>query len=286
MAINSGIFDSVNFDRVYLAKHYAAYFATFIGNGVFPNPSTGFQVTAGTGMNVVLKPGKAWINGYYIFNDADYNLSLDVADGVLNRIDRIVLQLNFLNRNIVPVIKKGTPGSSPIAPVLKRDADVYEIALADVYVAKGVLSITQANITDNRLNKELCGIVHGTVDQVDTTEIFNQYLAWFNQTKTQNTADLENYKAQQKVAFESWFDGIKGILNGDIAANLAAKIQTLQAAFNVHKEDYATLKTDYGQHKTDTNLHLTNGLLKIKNTDSQKSFLFKMDNNGPYLEEV
>ncbi|MFS0780102.1 hypothetical protein [Bacillus sp. 1P06AnD] len=121
---------------------------------------------------------------------------------------------------------------------------------------------------------------------MDTTEIFNQYLAWFNQTKTQNTADLENYKAQQKVAFESWFDGIKGILNGDIAANLAAKIQTLQAAFNVHKEDYATLKTDYGQHKTDTNLHLTNGLLKIKNTDSQKSFLFKMDNNGPYLEEV
>ncbi len=41
----------------------------------------------------------------------------------------------------------------------------------------------QSNITDLRLNKELCGIVHGVIQQADTTEIFRQFQAWFNEQK-------------------------------------------------------------------------------------------------------
>ena len=132
MAIKSGLFNSVAGDRRYKAEDFADYFATFISNGVFPNPSTGLQVIANGNMNIVIRMGKAWIFGYYLTNDADYNLKIDVADGVLNRIDRIVLRLDYAKRMIYPSIKKGAYASSPVAPTLQRDPDAYEIALADI----------------------------------------------------------------------------------------------------------------------------------------------------------
>ena len=39
-------------------------------------------------------------------------------------------------------------------------------------------------------------------------------------------------------------------------------------------------------HSEDDAKHLTNGLLKIKNQESQTSYLLKMDSKGLYLEEV
>ncbi|KEK17032.1 hypothetical protein BAMA_24785, partial [Bacillus manliponensis] len=109
------------------------------------------QVVANSGMNITLKAGRAWIHGYYATNPGDYHMALDVADGVLNRIDRVVLQLNYLNREIVPLIRKGVPASNASAPALKRDADTYEIALAEIYVSKGSTSVIQTNITDLRM---------------------------------------------------------------------------------------------------------------------------------------
>lgn len=250
MPIRSGFFNSVNGDRRYQADFFAMFFGTLIGNGVFPNPSTGLQVLANQNMTVAIKPGKGWINGYFFVNDSDYNLTIENADGVLNRIDRVVLQLNFLNREIVPVVKKGTFASSPVAPTLKRDADAYEIALADIYVGKGVLSISQANITDVRLNKDLCGIVKGLIDQVDTTTIFNQYQAWFanitgsTQTeidtwKTQQEQDFDTWEEGRKSEFQTWFDSIQSILDGDVAANLASIISNLENDVARHKADEA-----------------------------------------------
>ena len=61
----SSFFNSVSGDRVYRAEEWAEYFASFIGNGVFPVPSSGLQVVAGSGMAVTVKTGKAWINGYF-----------------------------------------------------------------------------------------------------------------------------------------------------------------------------------------------------------------------------
>ncbi len=221
MAIRSGLFNSVGGDRTYSASNFAEYFASFIGNGVFPNPSNGLQVTSSTNMRVVIKSGKAWINGYYFVNDADHPLTLDVADGLLRRIDRIVLRLNFSNREIVPVIKKGTNASSPVAPVIQRNTDMYEIVLADVLVNNGVTTISQANITDQRMNRDLCGIVAGVVDQINTTNLFAQYEARFNE----------------------WFVTVRDTLDGDVAANLASQIQTAQSELEAHKNTNASLTT-------------------------------------------
>lgn len=227
MTIYSGIFNSINGDRKYNAWWFAKYFATFIGNGVFPNPSTGLQVMADERMQVKVRPGSGWIDGYFLYSDDDYVLELDKSDGLLKRIDRIVMRLNHMTRQIEIAVKKGTFASAPVAPTLQRDGNAYELALADVFIANGATQITQANITDTRLNKLLCGIVKGTVDEIDTTDLFAQY----------------------DDAFKTWFDTIQGILDENVAASLASNI----AELDLKKADKVSLETHVNNkevHKT------------------------------------
>lgn len=164
MAEQSSFFNSVRVngvgDRVYKAEDFARYFNKFIKNGYFPESELSLKVLENEGMTTVLKSGAAYINGYMYENTSDLIIQHDVADGVLNRIDRIVVQLNYQDRLIRAVIKKGIPSSNPVAPELQRDADIYELGIADVYIGAGVTSISQANITDQRGNGNLCGTVN------------------------------------------------------------------------------------------------------------------------------
>lgn len=273
MAIYSGLFNSVNGDRKYNAWWFAKYFSTFIGNGVFPNPSTNLQVVENENMTITVKPGSGWINGYFIYSDNDHVLQHDLADGVLKRIDRIVMRLDYSSRQIEIVVKKGPFGSNPVSLELQRDADAYELALADVLINNGATQITQANITDLRLNSELCGIVHGTVDQVDTTTIFNQYHAWmeqqielyeddllvwteekkleFEQWQQLREGNFELWQEQEKADFDTWFVTIQDILDGDVAGNLQNQITSLDGRVETVEQEVAEHVTDYTQYKKD-----------------------------------
>ncbi len=206
MAIRSFPFNSIAGDRKYNATHWVEYFASLIANGVFPNPSDGLQVISNNDMTVTVKAGRAWINGYFLINDSNYILSVSPADGILDRKDRIVARWDALDREIRIEVKKGELSSSPIAPTLQRNADAYELGIADIYVGKGAISITQANITDLRLNTNLCGIVHGLIDQVDTTTLFNQYQDWIEQKKAEFNQDLITYTNTKQSEFEGWVD--------------------------------------------------------------------------------
>ena len=268
-------------DRSYLAEDFARYFSSFIGNGVFPNPATNLQVIAiDDDMTVRVKSGKAWINGYFYENTDDYILELEPADGVLNRIDRIVLRLDFIDREIRVYVKQGEFASNAIAKELQRDADAYEIALADIKVNAGVIKITQSDITDTRLNKELCGIVHGTVEQVDTTAIFNQFESWYEQTKSAYDADMATWTTEKKQAFDdwyetnttafieqfeswynnnttqwtnnfnTWFETIKDQLDGDLGAKLSSQILELEQT-KANKIELDAVNQDLDTHKAD-----------------------------------
>ena len=230
----SSFFNSVAGDRKYQAADFASYFNSFITNGVFPNPSTNLQVISNNNMTITIKVGAAWINGYFYKNDSDLILPIDVADGVLNRVDRLVIQYNTINRNITAKVKKGVFASTPVALLLQRDSDAFELGIADIYIGAGVVSIVGANITDLRLDTTKCGIVNSLI-QADTTSLFNQYQAWFTAKQTEfnsslvdytttNQATLDGLEAQFSIDWNAWFTTIQGALNGDIAGNLLTLI--------------------------------------------------------------
>lgn len=218
-------------DRLYKAEEFARFFSSFIGNGVFPNPATNLNVVGlNNNMTITVKEGKAWINGYFYENTNDLILDISNADGVLNRIDRIVVRLDFLNREIKTYVKKGSFATNPIPPAIQRDADIYELAIADIRVNAGSINITQANITDLRLNKELCGIVKGTIDEIDTTTLFNQLQAHIQEKSLSMDTWLNETKVYFENDFNIWFESIKDILDENTAGNLLNEINKLKEA--------------------------------------------------------
>ena len=259
----SSFFNSVNRDRRYKAEDFARYFASFIGNGVFPIPSNGLQVISNNNMTVTLKPGKAWINGYFYWNDNDLVLNIEPADGVLNRIDRVVIRLDYLKREIKTYVKKGNFASSPAAPTLVRNADMYELGIADIKVNKGAISISNANITDTRLNKSLCGIVHGVIEQIDPTELFNQYQLYLNEKINSNE-------------FSDWLNSLKDKLdpNSDLAVQLQVQIDSLVS--QVEEMNNKIENIDLSADK----VILSNPNLKSTNVNDGLTELFTFADNG------
>ena len=221
-------FRSVSGDRKYSAEDWAEYFALFLSNGVYYSSADKLKVAEYDGMKVKVQKGAGFIGGRMYLLETDKVLTLDTADGVLSRIDRIVLRCDYANRLISAEVVKGSYSEVPTAPELTRDADVYELALADVYVAAGVITITKANITDQRLNSSLCGIVTGLIDQADTQEIFSQFQAYLQEfkqaSKTEYTVVLNEFKND----FTEWFAGVKGTLAEDVAGNLYNKVEDVE----------------------------------------------------------
>jgi len=162
----SGFFNSSDGDRVYDATDFAAYFGNLVSNGVFYASATNLQATPGNGLAVSVAAGSAWINGYRYENTDDLNLPLTTANGSNPRIDRIVVRLSQVSRNIQLAVVDGPPAATPAAPALTRTSDVYELGIADVLIPAAATSIATNNITDTRLNTSLCGLVNSLVTAV------------------------------------------------------------------------------------------------------------------------
>ena len=185
MAIESYFFNAVEsggvYDRVYNAEDFTSYLDLLVGNGVFPNPSTNLQVRASSGMNVIVGAGQGWINGHKLINTSDLTLTLDASNVLMNRIDAVIFYVDHDTRQMGISIKKGTTALTPSAPVLQQDDDRFELCLAQISVPKQTDAITASMITDTRGNSSLCGYVQGLIQQVDSTTLFQQWQAQFNE---------------------------------------------------------------------------------------------------------
>lgn len=219
-----------NNDREYYADDFARYFRSFISSGVFMKNADNLQILANDDMTVTLRPGSAIIDGYKYDNTADIVVELDPADGVLNRIDRISVTWSKGERDIHKTVQKGTSSYEPIAQECRRNEEYKDYVLADIYIPAGAIKITQDNITDQRLNTELCGLAMPFSD-IDTTMIFNQLQAFYEKVVAEN-ADWEDEK---KVAFDEWFESVKDQLSGDVAGNLQNQIGNLEDLTTTNK---------------------------------------------------
>lgn len=209
----SSFFNDIDDDRVYFAEDFARHLAKYFTNGIFNNE---LKVIANNDMTVTIQEGDANIEGYRYTNTASLTKTIDTADGSLKRIDNVVIRLDLTNRLISAQIIKGTFSDSPSAPSLVRSSTIYDLKLAEVYIGNGVTSITQANITDTRFNKNMCGNVVSTVETIDTTDVYNQLYTKFEEIIQQETTE-----------FTAWFNRIKNQLDTDAAGHLAAEVNKI-----------------------------------------------------------
>lgn len=243
MAENSGFFNAhlVNgeYDRTYLAENFAKYFASFIGNGVFAGKANELVVRQKDAANMSIRvlPGQGWINGYWYENTDELSLSIDVADGVLNRIDLIVLRWDNLERVVRLAVKKGTPSSVAYPPSILRNGDFYELKLAEVYVKAGSTKIIQADITDTRLISSVCGYVTGVVEQLDTSEFGEQLNSFIVEYTKGYKEYLEQLKAQGVADVQGLIDDLEALLADNDLVVLSRDVEALK--------DIAIESTDY-----------------------------------------
>lgn len=235
------------FDRAETSDLFRLLFSKLVSNGVLASPSDCFQVVAAEGLNVTVRPGFGMINGAFAYDEAENTLALEKAPAQYSRIDRIVLRCNYADRLCELVVKTGTVANNPVAPKIVQPAagDYYELGLATVTVGANVTAVTQANITDTRMDSAVCGFITQLIDHLDTSVFFAQldqfYTEFVSKTEADYRLSREEYLAMcqdivdtlntfEKTAesdFDTWFDTIKGKLAGDIAGALQIQIDNL-----------------------------------------------------------
>ena len=214
MAVTYGFYDSLNHDRLYNAQQMSAIFDGVINDGVFASVGNQLHTVAGSGMQVIVKSGRAWFNSTWTLNDAEYPLTISAADVLLTRIDAVVLEVNneqATRANSLKIVK-GTPASTPAKPTLTNTSMVHQHALAYVTVAKNTTAITNSMI-EIVVGKTETPYVTAILQTTDITDLF------------------KNWEDQFKV----WFETVKGTLDGDVALNLQNQIDHC-----VKKADKAT----------------------------------------------
>ena len=237
-----GFFNSVNGDRKYDADDISNWLQHLVSDGVFADPANQMQVTAGGGMVVNVAPGWGFLKCKWVHNDAAYPLTLQ-SSAMLPRKDRIVLRLDTSNpaRSISIAVKTGGYGENPTPPELTRSGNIYELSLATIYVDGNVDAITQADITDDRPDGDLCGFVAGLIEQIDAGALFVQYDA----------------------QFQAWFENVKNAVKATSIVVQFTEEHTVTSATQV----LFTVDCEYYNYDLDILNVYVNGVLKYPGTD-------------------
>lgn len=149
-------------------------------------PGMAITVSDGTGwMANAAADGVVWWNDTESMSGAKLQLAIDAADGVLNRIDRVIVEwktTNYVDRPEIKILK-GAASSTAAAPALTNSGTKRQISLAQIAVAAGTTAITASMITDERQNPDVCGLVTDTLS-IDTSVINAQFTELLAQLRT------------------------------------------------------------------------------------------------------
>lgn len=186
MAQKSGFFNAlVNagvYDRTYNADDYCDNLAVIISNGVLRG-NDNLKVSA-SNLNLTVNAGRAWINGHYFYNDSTYSLPAVTAPTGGKRIDRVILRLDktLSIRSLTIQYLQGTAATSPVAPALTRNENVYELCLAELTINAN--ASTFASVVDTRSDADLCGWVYSVSgDDSFFENLDEEFETWFEEKK-------------------------------------------------------------------------------------------------------
>lgn len=200
-------YNSNNGDRTYDADSMTDWLFPFFTSGVF---NGSLQVTASNNMTISVAGGYCNIKGKVKNFKETTQLVIETASGTLNRIDNVILRRDDTERDIYLMIQKGGSAENPTPPELTRSDTIYDLKLAEIYIKAGTITITQANITDKRMDADVCGWVASTVDKIDLSQL----------------------PAQFEALFAEWFEKIKNQLSEDAAGNLQLQIDETNKNLN------------------------------------------------------
>jgi len=160
----SGYFDSVDGDvREYDAADLKLLLSSAEQNGVTSHYGGGLCVSAdGRSMDTAVSVGGVVIDGFiYVLSDdgGAAKTFTHQPSGSADRIDRVVarLDLNANSRRITLAVLEGTPGADPQPPQLTRNAQVYELSLAQVRIRAAAFFVEAGDVTDERGDESVCG---------------------------------------------------------------------------------------------------------------------------------
>lgn len=208
-------YNSNNGDRVYDADSFEYLLKKFFTTGVFAGDCA---VAPVSGMKIKMGAGYCNIGGKVRFFAEDTEFTLTTAHATYNRIDTVVIERNDSDREITAKVVTGTPGTNPSATAPIRSGAIYQIVVAEIAVAAGAVGVTAIDITDKRIDSNVCGLVASTVDQPDFEDLYTQFTA----------------------AFDEWFDEMKDQLSEDAAGNLQNEIDDLDDAVVKHSTQSLT----------------------------------------------
>ena len=259
----ANFYNSQNEDRPYDASSFEEWLKPFFKNGVFQGE---LQVTALSGMQISVAIGNAYINGKTRKFDAATEITVEPAHATLKRIDNIVVRRDDSERNFFVDIVKGVNADTPVAPVPTRTAVVHEIVLAQIYVGASATVITQSNITDTRMDTNLCGYVVGAVEQIDFDQIVAQFNAW---------------QTIEKANFYAWVQTLHDKLDTETAGHLQNEIDDIYSKYPITEMEYSfsipstnwVLDATSGMYQTTVNLPIAS----IGNLTTAKNKIFCYD---------
>ena len=191
-------------------------------------------------MNVTISPGVCFLKmgeywGVTALQKTALSLPIQTADGTLTRKDAVVARIDKVANLAEIVVKPGTPASSPELPAIVRDDDYDEIYLASVTVGAGVVEITNATISDLRLDETVCGLMVDTAAKIPTQALAEQWAAFWAYI----TADAQAEGEAAKRLYAALYEEMKDLIADAPAAKLQLEIDDLQKQIDIMTHKYA-----------------------------------------------
>ncbi len=134
------------------------------GNAAVSAVQGAMQVAVSDGLGWIANAeanGVVWWNDTYKTTGVPLTLDVPIADGALDRIDRVIVEWETTNYVALPQIKVlvGTPAATPSAPALTNNNVLRQISLARLSIPAGTVAMTASMITDERMDDTVCGLV-------------------------------------------------------------------------------------------------------------------------------
>lgn len=245
----------------YDAADAAGYTATRT-SGVYSSEED-FAVTAAGGLSVTVSAGVGWVHparfeGYSVIMREAETLTLALADGQRNRIDRIVLRYDAAVHKSSLRVLQGTPDTHPTAPDISRTALLYDLCLAQITRPAGSTTIVAGHITDTRLDPALCGVMRDGVTGIPTDELLaaaRERISALEEKATSSAAAAKDSAEAAKSSETKSAASEKNAKTSETAAqriltNTQNAVKTVTANMNAAAGSASTAATKAGEAST------------------------------------